>query len=369
MSPKFRAPARMAAVLAVAVPMLAVAPAAGAVTLTGSGSSAAQPYMLDLFRGYSQTHRGVHFKYVPDGGNAGVKDVQQGRVQFAINTRPPLPSDSGTTYAKLFLDALCIGVNKSNSISSIGLSELKNVFLGVDTTWSQVPGSNLSSTIDPVGRTSSAGLYTFFQQSVLGGATQSSNVQQETADGLVQTKVQSDPNAIGYVGLAHSTGGSEKAIAVNGVPCQARYIRNESYPLFRYDWGVVPTGHVSASGGEVLQLGPLSAIRPARSSTAPVRWPPSTSSPGTRLSACTTTTSTAPSRSRSELTGGLSWGSARWSCRGRRRPAGHAGVHLHPGVAVVRAQRVELVRPREQRRHPDLRPSSPPVTCAQAATS
>lgn len=237
---------RLAAVLAVAGPLLAAAPAAQAVTLTGSGSSAAQPYMLDLFRGYSQLHRSVHFKYVPDGGNAGVKDVQQGRVQFAINTRPPLPSDSGTTYAKLFLDALCIDANKANSISDIAIGDLKNIFLGVDTNWSQVSGSSLSSTIDPIGRQPSSGQYTFFQQSVLGGATQSSNVLQNTSDGLVQIGVQKDPNAIGYVGLSHSVGGNGKPLSVNGVPCNAAHVRNESYPLFRYDWGVVPTGHVSA---------------------------------------------------------------------------------------------------------------------------
>ena len=89
---------RAVTALAVSLPLLALAPAAQAVTLTGSGSSAAQPYMLELFKAYSRIHRNVHFKYIPDGGNAGVKDVQAGRVLFAINTRPPEPSDAGTTY-------------------------------------------------------------------------------------------------------------------------------------------------------------------------------------------------------------------------------------------------------------------------------
>jgi phosphate transport system substrate-binding protein len=200
--------------------------------------------MLELFKGYHRVHHNISFKYVPDGGNAGVKDVQAGRSQFAINTRPPLPSDSGTTYEKLFLDGLCIVVNKSNSITNIPLTGLKNIFLGVDTSWSQVAGSNLSTTIDPIGRNSTAGQYTFFQQSVLGGSTQASNVAQETADGLVQTKVEGDPNAIGYVGLSHS-GAPAKVITVNGVPCSARTIRNKSYPLFRFDWGVIPSGHPS----------------------------------------------------------------------------------------------------------------------------
>ncbi len=115
---KFVPRVRTLSALAASVGVLAVPAAAHAVTLTGSGSSAAQPYMLELFKGYSTIHKQIRFKYVADGGNAGVKDVQAGRVQFAINTRPPEPSDGGTTYDKLFLDGLCIGVNSANSINS-----------------------------------------------------------------------------------------------------------------------------------------------------------------------------------------------------------------------------------------------------------
>jgi ABC-type phosphate transport system substrate-binding protein len=234
------APVKALAVAALGTAVLAVPAAAEATTLTGSGSSAAQPYMLELFKTYSSLHHSIKFKYIPDGGNAGVKDVQDHRSQFAINTRPPEPSDAGTTYVKLFLDGLCIAVNPHNSITNITIPALKNIFLGVDTSWSQVGGSSLSTTIDPIGRNSASGQYTFFQSSVLGGATQASNVAEETADGLVQTRVGSDPNAIGYVGLSHS-GKPAKKITVNGVSCTPPNIRSEKYPLWRYDWGVVPT--------------------------------------------------------------------------------------------------------------------------------
>jgi len=231
---------RAVGVAAVMSLLLALPAAAGAVTLTGSGSSAAQPYMLELFKGYSELHHSIHFKYIADGGNAGVKDVQAGRSEFAINTRPPEPSDSGTTYVKLFLDGLCIAVNKDNSLTDISLTSLKNIFLGVDTNWSQVGGSNLTTTIDPIGRNSAAGQYTFFQQAVLGGATQSNNVQQDTSDGLVQVGVSHDPNSIGYLGLSHS-GNPVKSLSIDGIACDAATIRTKTYPLFRYDWGVFPT--------------------------------------------------------------------------------------------------------------------------------
>jgi phosphate transport system substrate-binding protein len=226
---------------------MALPATAGAATLFGSGSSAEQPILQVLFRGYSQVHHNIRFNFLPDGGNAGVKDVQAGRREFAVNTRPPLPSDSGTTQFKLFLDGLCVAVNPSNSVTNLTIGEAKDIFTGVDTSWTQVPGSNLTSTIDPTGRNSSAGSYTFFQSAVLGGATQSSNVHPVTSDGLVATAVHGDKNGIGYVGLAHSGKGSGvKPVKLNGVACNTANIKNESYPLFRFIWGVLPTAHPSA---------------------------------------------------------------------------------------------------------------------------
>jgi phosphate transport system substrate-binding protein len=238
--------ARALAVLAASALGLIAPQAAGATTLFGSGSSAAYPYMQQLFRGYTRLHHNIGFRYIQDGGNAGVQDVQARRSQFAIQTRLPLPSDSGTTWDKLFLDGLCIAVNPSNSLGNISLGELKNIFLATDNNWSQVAGSNLTTTIDPVGRNSAAGTYTFFQQAVLGGKTQASNVLQQTSDGLVAVAVQKDANAIGYVGLAHSGAGSGvKKLTIGGVSCDDAHIRNESYPLFRYIWSVIPTSHPS----------------------------------------------------------------------------------------------------------------------------
>jgi phosphate transport system substrate-binding protein len=222
--------------------VMALPSAAGALTLTGSGSSAAQPYLLELFRAYSRLHKRIQFRYIPDGGNAGVKDVQAGRVEFAVNTRPPLPSDSGTTYGKLFLDGLCIAVNKANGLRNVSLTTLKNMFTGIDTNWSQVQGSNLRATIDPIGRNAAAGTYTFFSQAALGNQTQSSNVLQATSDGLVQVGIEHDPNSIGYVGLAHSQTGVRK-LTIGGVPCDDAHIKNGTYPLLRYVWSVLPTAN------------------------------------------------------------------------------------------------------------------------------
>ncbi len=228
----------VAALLALAAPA-----SAGAKTLIGSGSVAAQPVLQALFAKYHKLHRNVSFVYTANGGNAGVKDVQNGKSQFAGQARLPLPSDAGTTYIKMYLDGLCIDVNRANHLQNISISKLRDIYTGLTTNWNAVPGSNLSTTIDPVGRDTNGGTYNFFLQAVLNNQLPSGNVNALTADGLVINAVKQDANAIGYAGLAWQGSKKLHAVKVNGHTCTPSQIKKLKYPLTRYIFLVVPTAN------------------------------------------------------------------------------------------------------------------------------
>jgi phosphate transport system substrate-binding protein len=221
---------------------LAIAPAAAnAATIFGSGSSAMVPYLEALQKGYKKVDPSFKIVYTANNGNAGAKDVQDGKSAFALQTRPPLPSDSGLSYSKLFLDGLCVAVNPGNNVNGLSIQQVKDIYLGTVTQWSGV-GSTLGSPISAFGRFSTAGLYTFFQSAVLGGATQASNVTALDKDGEVAVAVKNNKAGIGYVGLANSKPGQSgvKRLKLNGQPCQASAIRTLKYPLSRYGWVVLP---------------------------------------------------------------------------------------------------------------------------------
>jgi phosphate transport system substrate-binding protein len=200
---------------------------AGATTLIGSGSVAAQPVLTALFKAYSQLHKNIKFIYTANGGNAGVQDVQNGTSQFAGQARSPLPSDAG------------------NAVTGISIPTLRDVYHGVVTNWNQIPGSNLSTTIDAVGRDTNGGTYNFFLQAVLNNQPPGSNVNALTSDGLVINAVKQDPNAIGYAGLAWQ-GNGVKDIAVDGVTCGPKQVKSLKYPLSRYIFIVLPTDSPNA---------------------------------------------------------------------------------------------------------------------------
>ncbi len=236
------------AITALALLGLVVPASAGAQTLIGSGSVAAQPVLQALFKVYEkQVNKGIHFVYTANGGNAGVKDVQNGVSQFAGQARTPLPSDAGTTYIKLYLDGLCLDVNKANTLKNISIQQTHDIYRGLLTNWTQVGGSNLTTTIDPVGRDTNGGTYNFFLQAVLNNEPPASNVNALTADGLVVNAVAQDPNAIGYAGLAWQGNKKLKPLKVNGIPCEASKISVEplKYPLSRYIFIVLPTASPS----------------------------------------------------------------------------------------------------------------------------
>lgn len=248
--------------LAVVVPAVAIpasASASGSTTLIGSGSSAAQPYMLALFNAYRKLHKNVTFRYNPDGGNAGVKDVQGGISEFAVQTAAPLPSQTHVTFTKFFKDGLCIDVNSANKLKNLTLNQVAGIYKQPPTytTWSQL-GSNLGGdSIATQGRNSAAGQFTFFQAVVLNGGAENSSTTQLTADGLVKVAIEKNKDAIGYVGLANSgvkgeaKAKGEKALSINGVACSPANIKKETYPLWRYDWYVLPA---SSPNPAVLQF-------------------------------------------------------------------------------------------------------------------
>ena len=229
----------LAAIVGLALPAQAAAK-----DIIGSGSVAAQPVFLALFKAYEKKHPKLNFIYTANGGNAGVQDVQQGRSQFAGQSRPPLPSDAGTIYIKLYLDGLCIDVNPANTLSNITIPNLRNIYLGNTTNWSDVPGSNLNTTIDPFSRDTNGGTYNFFQQGVMNNQPVGPNVTPLTSDGLVANAVKNDQNAIGYIGLAWQGSGLSK-LKLNSIKCAPKQIKALRYPLSRFIWVVLPQSNPS----------------------------------------------------------------------------------------------------------------------------
>lgn len=216
-----------AGVVGVAAPVAASA----ATTITISGATASYPLVSLLAQKYVKTHPGkVKFKITQGGTQIGVNDVAAGRVTIGDVSRDPVAADpAGLVFYPIAKYGICVITNKSNAVPNLSSAQVSSIFTGKTVSWSQVPGASASGPIDLISRTSVAGVLTNFTTLFLEGKKVSTKAAEEPSEGLMRAKVESDPNAIGFVSNYQSDKGTVNAVGYNGVQCNHANVKAGTY--------------------------------------------------------------------------------------------------------------------------------------------
>jgi phosphate transport system substrate-binding protein len=231
----------LTALLALAAPA-----SAGARALVLSGSTSVYPLMTQLAAAY---HRATH-QPTPKVGqgtsDAGINDVENGRVDIAdVSRDPELGVDpKGLQFSKIARDGVCMITNNSNPLANLNQQEVQAIFTGNVRDWSEVPGAGISGSIDLVDRIASSGTQDAFQNIFLGPSLRiSPSAEAEESNGLVQNKIRTDQNAIGFVSFAFT--GGVHSVSYQGIPCTLANAKSGQYQGVRNFWMVtkgVPKG-------------------------------------------------------------------------------------------------------------------------------
>ena len=174
-----------------------------------------------------------------NGGNAGVQDVQAHRSQFAVQTRPPLKSDCGTTYVKLFLDGLCIAVNRSNQLSNASIGQVEGHLPG--DRHELEPGAGFRPVDDDrrrSGATRAPACTRSSSRRFSAGRRRHRTCCSRRATALWRprctgTRTRSDTSD----SLTRAPATASRTSRSTASRAMQAHIKNESYPLFRYIWG------------------------------------------------------------------------------------------------------------------------------------
>jgi len=147
-------------------------------------------------------------------------------------------------------DGIAVILNPSNPLNDLTMSQLKDIYTGATTEWSQVGGG--AGAILLLSRESSSGTYVFFQEHVLQKADFAPAARLMPATSTIIQAVASDASAIGYVGLgyAREAAGKVKVLAIKADPNapavmpSEETVRNRSYsisrPLYFYVTDPIP---------------------------------------------------------------------------------------------------------------------------------
>jgi phosphate transport system substrate-binding protein len=242
----------LALALVVALTALSVPTAAlAARALLIDGSTSVFPLMSQLASAYHRAFPKLPTPKVGQGqSDAGINDVFAGRVDIADVSRDPIKGvdPHGLTFTKIARDGICLITNQSNPLSTLSTAEVQNIFEGNTRDWSQVPGARVSGPIDLFDRDGASGTQDAFQNIFLGPDLKvAPSATTETSNGLVQNAVRGDPNAIGFVSFAFTSG--VNSVGYQGIPCTLQNAKSGQYQGVRNFWAVTkgkPKGAAAA---------------------------------------------------------------------------------------------------------------------------
>jgi phosphate transport system substrate-binding protein len=219
------------------------AAASGNKPLTIKGSDTMVILGQRLAEEYMKKNAGAVVQVNGGGSGTGIAALINGTVDLAQASRPMKDDEkqqaaqargAAVVEQAVALDGLAVFVNNANPLQSLSIAEVRDLFQGKVTNWSQVGGP--SAPVVLYGRESSSGTYDYFREHVLNKGDFAPAVQTLQGTAAIINAVGRDRNGIGYGGIAYAKDVRPLAIAAEGkqpvAPSEAT-VADATYPLSR----------------------------------------------------------------------------------------------------------------------------------------
>nr|WP_321351239.1 phosphate ABC transporter substrate-binding protein [uncultured Methanoregula sp.] len=255
---------------AVSAPVVAATTAAAAPVASGqkqsitiSGSTTVLPIVQKAADQYMAAHPNADIQVSGGGSGVGVQAIGAKTVDIGMSSREVTKAELAK-YPSLVItpvaqDGIAVIVNPANTIPYITLDQIKNIYLGKITKWTEISGAGVPGTnnqIVVVGRDSASGTRTYFDETVLLKATPTSKMLEKNSNGAVTQTVAQTPGAIGYVSIGFVSN-DVKAVPVwynaqKIVAPTLDNVKSKTYPVSR-DLYVITNGQPSGLAGDFIK--------------------------------------------------------------------------------------------------------------------
>jgi phosphate transport system substrate-binding protein len=200
--------------------------------ITFAGSTTIQPLADKLGQAFKQHNPGVTLDIAAGGSVVGIQAIHAGTVDLGMASRA-LTSDEaqGITPRQIAVDVIAIVVHPSNPVKSLTMDQLRGIYMGKTTDWSEVGGQ--SRPIVAVVREKNSGTRGAFDELVLDNQEPAAPAMQTAVTaGDVAAAVAGNPAAIGYVGFGNLES-SLRVVAIDGVLPAEETAQSGAYRLVR----------------------------------------------------------------------------------------------------------------------------------------
>ena len=200
-------------------------------TIEVGGSTSVSPLMEMFAENYQ--HAKPHIKVNINGTGSGDGINNAGALyQIGMSSRELTPSEQGKGLKEtvIAIDGIAVIVNKSNQINNLSVDQIRDIYTGAITDWSQVGGA--AGRIAVISREEGSGTRGAFEEIVKFQGKLLSGANESTSTGAIKAGIAQNPNAIGYISLG-SLDDTIKAISVDGVTPVTANVTSGSYKIAR----------------------------------------------------------------------------------------------------------------------------------------
>lgn len=220
-----------------AQPELSNAPircAAGSLTI--DGSSALGPLVQFDAEKYESQCTQAHISVLTSNSGNGLSEVEDGAGGVKIGDSDIYASadESDLVDHQVAVVIFCVIINKNVGVTNLSIDDLKGIYSGKLTNWSQVGGPNLP--IKVYSRPEGSGTRATFQHYVLGSPEGITTANPSSTTNAIGTAIANTSGAIGYATLyeAGKAGANVKIVSIDDAFPSAGTVEDDSY----YFWNI-----------------------------------------------------------------------------------------------------------------------------------
>jgi phosphate transport system substrate-binding protein len=203
-----------------------------------AGSTTVQPLAEVLAEAFMADHPDVMIEVQGGGSSVGVTSAGEGTVDIGNASRNVKESEfeefPELQVFTIAYDGIAIVTNLDLELPSLSIDQVKAIFAGEITNYSEVGGPDTEIVV--VSREEGSGTRAAFEELVMESGDEEAQITEDAllqqSNGQVRTTLSTTPDSIGFLSFGFLDE-SVNTVAVDGVDPTVANVKNGSYPIFR----------------------------------------------------------------------------------------------------------------------------------------
>jgi len=202
-------------------------------TIEVGGSTSVTPLMELFAEEYQKLFPHIKVNINGTGSGDGIRNAGV-LYQIGMSSRDLTPAEQGQglNAVTVAIDGIAVIMNRNSPVNGLSLEQIRDIYTGAVTNWSQISGGAKSGRIAVISREEGSGTRGAFEELVGFQGRLVAGANESTSTGAIKAGIVQNTESIGYISLG-SVDDTIKAISVSGVAPSNDNVKSGAYQIAR----------------------------------------------------------------------------------------------------------------------------------------